>query len=434
MTQLRGLAAVPADTFSVAPMMDYTDRHLRFLLRLLSKRATLYTEMVVSNTLVHNDELDRWLAFNPEEHPLVLQLGGNSPSALRVAVEKAVPYGYREFNLNCGCPSDKVSGKGCFGAALMKDPAHVADLAAAMAVALPPSPPPQAPPLLSASPPSSSFSSSSSSAQAASTLPPLLSRPPPDTAESPMEVTVKCRVGVVSREDMAAQLDTDEEADFERLARFVDTVSTKGGVNHFQVHARKAVLGGLSPDANRKIPPLKPQFVHRLSREFPHLRFTLNGGLESIAQCKQHLSDSEGQGQGVHGVMLGRAVVARPWHLMSQVDEHLYGEAYRPLLTRRWVLERYGAYGEAELAVARVEQPHYVRKLRRAVLRHAANLFAGEPKGAKFRQVIDNELQADNIDPMCPMGCALILERASAVLNPETLDAPPPPLETLPAP
>lgn len=122
------------DLFNVAPMMEYTDRHLRYMLRLLSKRSKLWTEMVTASTLVHNEgNLERWLAYNDHhEHPLVLQLGGSDANDLAVAVRRALPYGYDEINLNCGCPSDKVAGKGSFGAALMRDPDHVAALCSAM--------------------------------------------------------------------------------------------------------------------------------------------------------------------------------------------------------------------------------------------------------------------------------------------------------------
>ena len=116
------------DLFSVAPMMEYTDRHLRYLLRLLSRRSKLYTEMVTASTLVHNDEVGRWLDYNDaHEHPVVLQVGGSDAGDLRGAVRRALPYGYDEINLNCGCPSEKVAGKGCFGAALMKTPELVRD-------------------------------------------------------------------------------------------------------------------------------------------------------------------------------------------------------------------------------------------------------------------------------------------------------------------
>ena len=159
-----------SDTFSVAPMMDYTDRHLRFLFRLISKRAKLYSEMVTANTLVHNEDLARWLDFSEQEHPVVLQLGGNEAGALAQAVSKALPWGYDEFNLNCGCPSEKVAGAGAFGAALMEDPEHVARLCCAMG----------------------------------------------DAAKGGVPVTVKCRIGVLDKEEMGARLDVDEEADYER--------------------------------------------------------------------------------------------------------------------------------------------------------------------------------------------------------------------------
>ncbi len=189
-------------------MMEYTDRHLRFLLRLLSHRMVLYTEMITSQTLHFNPEArDRFLRFNaPEEHPVVLQLGGADPALLREASSLALPYKYDAINLNCGCPSERVSGAGCFGAALMREPRQVAELCTAME----------------------------------------------EGAGGEVPITVKCRIGV------------DDDDSYEQLAEFVRVVSEGSGVRHFVVHARKAILGGLSPEQNRKVPPLKYPFVYRL--------------------------------------------------------------------------------------------------------------------------------------------------------------------------
>ena len=235
----------------------------------------------------------------------------------------------------------------------------------------------------------------------------------------------KGRVGVLDQKDMAADrslLDRPDE-DYATLAHFVETVADKGGVRHFTVHARKAVLGGLSPDENRKVPPLNYGHVRQLVQDFPHLRFALNGGLETVEDCLKELHAAP----GLAGVMLGRAVVARPWHLMSRVDEDIYGvsrasdcdlglhqvgactdaggalhgarsvrEGTETPLTRRRVLAEYGAYADEQMEIATVENPEYAPKLRRHLLRHVANLFAGEPNGKRFRNAIEQQLMVDH--------------------------------------
>lgn len=217
------------DIISVAPMMEWTDRHYRFLVRLLSKRIRLYTEMVVENTLRYSPLADAYLRFHPSEHPIACQIGGSDPANLAAAARMVEAAGYDEINLNCGCPSPKVAGKGCFGAALMKDPALVRDCVAAM--------------------------------RAAVSIP----------------VTVKCRLGVDA-------LDT-----YEHFTAFLRIVS-ESGVTHFLVHARKAFLKGLDPKANRTVPPLRYHWVQRAALEFPHLRISINGGITTLEQMEQLLS------------------------------------------------------------------------------------------------------------------------------------------------
>jgi hypothetical protein len=217
------LGWLPDERLSLAPMMEYTDRHLRFLLRLLSTRMVLYTEMITAMALVHcsDDARDRFLRFNdPGEHPVVLQLGGSDAAMLREAARMALPYGYDAINLNCGCPSERVSGSGCFGAALMREPQLVAELCRAMG----------------------------------------------EGAEGKVPITVKCRIGV------------DDDDSYEQLARFVKVVSEGSPVRHFVVHARKAILGGLSPEQNRKVPPLKYPYVYRLVK----VRACVHRGLDWI--------------------------------------------------------------------------------------------------------------------------------------------------------
>ena len=204
---------------SVAPMMDWTDRHCRRFHRVLAPDAVLYTEMVHAQAVRHGDR-ERLLGFDAAEHPVVLQLGGSEPAALAEATRIGADWGYDEVNLNVGCPSDRVQA-GRFGACLMKEPSLVADCVAAMRTAV------------------------------------------------DIPVTVKCRLGV------------DEQEDYDAFVAFIDTVE-KAGCAHFVVHARKAWLSGLSPKENREIPPLRYDWVHRLKQERPQLRVTLNGGLSTV--------------------------------------------------------------------------------------------------------------------------------------------------------
>lgn len=245
--------------------------------------------MVTSNTLVHcsEAELPRFLATDGErEEPVVLQLGGADPEQLRAAAAIAEPWGYTALNLNCGCPSDRVAGSGCFGASLMREPALVADCCAAMA----------------------------------------------EGSRGRIPVTVKCRIGVTDDKNRASVID--DEPTYERLHHFVSTVHRGGGVRHFALHARKAVLGGLSPAQNRQIPPLRYGLVHRLAADFPELSFSLNGGVTSLDEAAEHLGD----GSPLTGVMVGRAVVNRPWEFAT-TDTALYGQRTNPALSRRHVLD-----------------------------------------------------------------------------------------------
>ena len=331
-------------------MMEYTDRHLRFLLRLLSRRMVLYTEMITAPTLYYNEESrDRFLRFNaPDEHPVVLQLGGSDPTLLAEASRLALPYKYDALNLNCGCPSERVSGSGCFGAALMAEPDRVAELCTAMG----------------------------------------------EGSRGTVPITVKCRIGV------------DDADSYEQLADFVAHVSAHSPVRHFIVHARKAILGGLSPAQNRKVPPLKYPFVYRLVQDFPHLRFTLNGGVLSYEDVATHLAE------GVQGVMIGRAITARPFY-WSDADARVFGAAAgNPGLDRGEVLRRYGAYAEAEEAV-------HGPRMRRLLTKHVFNLFAGEPMGKRFRSALDQAL----LDPN--LGVRQVLETATNVVPAALLEVPP---------
>ncbi len=218
-------------TFAVAPMMDWTDRHFRYLMRQISRRAVLYTEMVTTGAIIHGPR-ERLLAFDPVEHPVALQLGGSEPGELAQCARIGADWGYDEINLNIGCPSDRVQ-RGRFGACLMAEPELVRDCVAAMRAAV------------------------------------------------DIPVTVKCRIGID---------DQDSEAG---LNHFVDTVAV-GGCETFIIHARKAWLQGLSPKQNRDVPPLDYDRVYRLKRTRPDLNIIINGGIKDVAQAKAHLTRVDG--------------------------------------------------------------------------------------------------------------------------------------------
>lgn len=213
---------------SVAPMMDWTDRHCRFFMRRFSRRTLLYTEMVTTGAVLHGDRR-RILGYDPAEQPLALQLGGSVPADLAAAAAVGRELGFTEINLNCGCPSDRVQS-GCFGAALMRTPELVADCAAAMIA-----------------------------------------------AAGGVPVTVKCRIGV------------DEQEPAEVLPAFLATVAA-AGVRRFAIHARKAWLEGLSPKENREIPPLDHGLVVEMKRDFPALEILVNGGISSLGEAADFLA------------------------------------------------------------------------------------------------------------------------------------------------
>ena len=225
----RGVLA--SHRFCVAPMMEWTDRHCRYFLRLLSRHALLYTEMVTSAAIVHGDRA-RLLDFDAAEHPLALQLGGSDPRELAESARIGEQWGYDEINLNVGCPSDRVQS-GRFGACLMAEPPLVAECVAAMGAAV--------------------------------TVP----------------VTVKCRIGI------------DERDSYEELHAFVRLVS-EAGARTVIVHARKAWLSGLSPKENREIPPLVYPTVHRIKQDFPRLTIVINGGIDTLEGCHEQLRHVDG--------------------------------------------------------------------------------------------------------------------------------------------
>ncbi|MEO1101187.1 MAG: tRNA dihydrouridine(20/20a) synthase DusA [Pseudomonadota bacterium] len=260
--------------FSVAPMMDWTDRYCRAFHRCLTKRALLFTEMVTADAVIHGDR-DRLIGFNDIEHPVVLQLGGNEPAKMAEAARIGEAFGYDEVNINCGCPSDRVQS-GAFGACLMRDPAAVAACVAEM--------------------------------RAAVSIP----------------VTVKCRIAI------------DEDPPRETLFGFVDQVAA-AGCEVFTVHARKAWLKGLSPKENRDIPPLDYELVAALKAERPELTVVLNGGIQTLQAAETHLGVFDGVMLGraayqAPALLLG---VDQLWGDEVAIDEWDAIEAYRPYIAAR---------------------------------------------------------------------------------------------------
>ena len=298
-------------------MMDWSDRHCRYFFRLLSRRARLYTEMITAPALMHGD-VPRHLDFDPAEHPVALQLGGSDPAELACAARLGERFGYDEINLNCGCPSERVQ-TGSFGACLMAEPALVADCVRAMR----------------------------------------------DAVRVP--VTVKHRIGLDANDDYAFVRD------------FVGTVA-RAGCDVFIVHARNAVLKGLSPKENREVPPLRYEYVHRLKTDFPQLAFILNGGIADLAAIDRELAH-------VDGVMLGRAAYHDPW-LLASVDPHLFGDE-PPVRSRADVIDALLPYAERALASG---------VALRSIVRHILGLYHGVPGGRRFRQLLSDARRLADAD------------------------------------
>ncbi|MBP6008050.1 MAG: tRNA dihydrouridine(20/20a) synthase DusA [Rhodoferax sp.] len=263
----------PDHRLCVAPMMDWTDQHCRFFHRLLSKNALLYTEMVTTGALIHGD-VPRHLAFNAEEHPLALQLGGSEPHDLAHCARLGEQWGYDEINLNCGCPSERVQ-RGSFGACLMKEPRLVADCVKAMV----------------------------------------------DVVSIP--VTVKHRIGIDQTENYAFVCD------------FIGEVS-HAGCAVFIVHARNAWLKGLSPKDNREVPPLRYEWVYQLKRDFPDLVIVINGGITNSGQVEQHLQQVDGVMLGREAYH--NPWWLSEWDAQFLPIAHRQSNSFvTPLLTREWV-------------------------------------------------------------------------------------------------
>ena len=301
----------------VAPMMDWTDKHCRFFHRLISKHTVLYSEMITSNALLRGKR-DTLLAFEPCESPIALQLGGSDPKALAECSVIAEDFGYDEINLNVGCPSDRVQN-GRFGACLMAEPETVAECVFEM--------------------------------QNKVNIP----------------VTVKNRIGI------------DGQETYHDLSTFIETVA-QGGCEVFIIHARIAVLTGLSPKQNRVIPPLNYAYVNQIKAAFPALEIIGNGGVQTLNQMDTHL-------QNLDGVMIGREAYHNPY-LLSAVDARFYHDPV-PGLTRREVIEAMIPYIQKHLATGgRLNQ----------ITRHLLGLFHGVSGARRWRRYLSENAHKQGVN------------------------------------
>lgn len=305
-------------------MMDWTDRHCRVFHRHITRHTWLYTEMVTTGAIIHGD-VPRHLDFNEIEHPIALQLGGSEPADLAIAAKRGEEWGYDEINLNCGCPSERVQ-KGAFGACLMSEPQLVADCVKAMR----------------------------------------------DVVD--IDVTVKHRIGI------------DDVQDYAFVRDFVGKIA-EAGCETFIVHARNAILKGLSPKENREIPPLKYEYAYQLKKDFPDLEIIINGGIKTLAEIDEHLVHCD-------GVMLGREAYHNPY-LMSTFDARYYGEAAAPN-TRQEVLAAMIPYIEEQLRCFGDNG----RGLRlNSITRHMLGLSFGLVGARAFRQMLSDTKRLASGDP-----------------------------------
>lgn len=328
------LAMTRGKSLAVAPMIDWTDRHCRAFHRRIAPRVRLYTEMIVADAVLHGKR-ERLLGYDPAEHPVALQLGGCDPQKLAAAARVGADYGYDEINLNCGCPSDRVRD-GAFGACLMQRPEVVAEGVAAMIAAVP----------------------------------------------AHVPVTVKCRLGI------------DDRDDWEFLEAFLTTVHA-AGCRHFIVHARQAILGGLSPKENREIPPLRHAEVWRVKRAFPDCHIVINGGLKTVADVAEHLPH-------VDGAMLGREVYHRPY-VLAELEQAFWGAGPAP--------------GEEEMAdwLAEYAARHVAAGGRvHDVARHALGLFAGKPGARAWRRYLSEHSNRREVTAAVFANAAQVARQLSA--------------------
>lgn len=311
------MATPTSHKFSVAPMMEWTDRHERYFLRQISRRALLYTEMVTAEAVIHGDR-ERLLGFSASEHPIALQLGGADPGRMALAAEVGQEYGYDEVNINVGCPSDRVQS-GRFGACLMGEAEVVAASVRAMAQA------------------------------------------------TDLEITVKSRIGI------------DDQDSYDFLRGFVEVVAA-AGCKTFIVHARKAILSGLSPKQNREIPPLDYDRVYRLKADYSQLEIVINGGIETLAQCQDHLDH-------VDGVMVGRVAYQSPY-MLAGVDRGIYGDAAAQASREDLV--------HAMLPYIKEQMARGVRL--NAISRHMLGLYHGQPGARAWRRYISERSHLPGAD------------------------------------
>ncbi len=316
---------------SVAPMMAWTDRHCRYLLRQFSPQVKLFTEMVTSGALLHGPR-ERLLRFDPAEQPLAIQLGGAEPDDLARAAVMAQEAGYCEANLNVGCPSDRVQ-RGRFGACLMREPDLVAELVRSMGAAV------------------------------------------------DIPVTVKCRLGVDGADSQPL------------LEAFVATVAD-AGCKTFYVHARKAILSGLSPAQNRQVPPLQHDRVYALKRRFPGLSIHLNGGIRAVEDVARHLPQ-------VDGVMIGREAYHRPAFL-AELSTRYWDT---PSVDSRQVMQAYRCHIDRELAAGTRLQD---------MTRHCLGLFSGLPGARRYRRLLSDSKRLKANDSSLLDDALAALERRAA--------------------
>lgn len=302
-------------------MMEWSNRHCRMFWRLLTQHSLLYTEMVTTGALIHGNA-SRFLQYSEEEHPLALQLGGSNPAELGQCAKLAEQYGFDEVNLNVGCPSDRVQNN-MIGACLMAEPQLVADCIKAMQ----------------------------------------------DACD--IDVTVKHRIGI------------DEFDSYEHMANFVKTVADTG-CKTFIVHARKAILQGLSPKENRDVPPLRYELVYQLKQDFPELEIIINGGIKTHADCAEHL-------QHVDGVMLGREAYQNPW-VLADADALYFGQP--TVMNEESEIQK-------RIAIVRAFFPYVEQQLSQDIYlhhmtRHTLGLFHGLPGARLYRRHLSENATVKN--------------------------------------
>jgi len=300
--------------FAVAPMMDWTDTHCRYFMRLLSPSALLYTEMVTAAAIVHGDA-DRFLRFNAEEHPIALQLGGSNPDWMAEATARAAAYDYDEININVGCPSDRVQS-GQFGACLMAKPELVSECFVAM------------------------------------------------QKETDIPITVKSRIGI------------DDQDSYAFLKAFIEPVAA-AGCRRFVVHARVAILEGLSPKENRTVPPLDYERVYQLKHDYPELEIIINGGLASLEEVETVLGH-------VDGAMIGRQAYHQPYFL-AELEKHFNPHWAMP--SRQDIVENMMPYVDQQVAGGASLN---------SITRHMLGLFAGQPGARAWRRYISEHAHRES--------------------------------------